>query len=169
MVDNIPIHDVWMTTKRIETLVDGVFAIAMTLLVLSIPLPQIPGYATNLQLWNYLVGLSQQLWIYAFSFLLLASFWRAHHMQFFLIKQSDSVLIWINLLWLMFVALVPFSANFVTNYGSHQLAMLFFNFNMLIIGIFYIVNWTYADKKHFFIKELSQEQNSLQKRLNLIN
>jgi len=36
-------HDVWMTTKRIETLVDGIFAIAMTLIVLSINLPIISG------------------------------------------------------------------------------------------------------------------------------
>jgi uncharacterized membrane protein len=66
--------DVWMTTKRIETLVDGIFAIAMTLLVLNINLPSIPGTVTDPEIWQYIINLTQELWIYAFSFLLLASF-----------------------------------------------------------------------------------------------
>ena len=76
-------HDVWLTTKRIETLVDGIFAIAMTLLVLNIDMPQIAGPVSNPAIWQYMLSLFQQLGIYAFSFVLLASFWRAHHLQFF--------------------------------------------------------------------------------------
>ena len=161
-------HDVWMTTKRIETLVDGIFAIAMTLIVLSINLPIISGSVTDPIIWNYLINLSQQLYIYAFSFLLLASFWRAHHQQFFYIKRSDSNLIWINVVWLMFIALVPFSTNFVSTYGSHQPVMLFFNFNMLFIGFFYILNWSYAKRKNYFIDEISEEQIDLTRKMDLV-
>lgn len=160
--------DVWMTTKRIETLVDGIFAIAMTLLVLNINLPTIPGNVTDPEIWQYVMNLSPELWIYAFSFLLLASFWRAHHQQFFYIKRSDSNLIWLNLLWLLFVALVPFSTNFVSDYGSHEIPMLFFNINMLLIGIFYIFNWSYAKRKNYFIDEMTQDHYNMVKKIDYV-
>lgn len=159
-------HDVWMNTNRIETLVDGVFAIALTLLVLSIDVPQISGNVTDAFLLQYLNTLSGQLLIYAFSFLLLASFWRANHRQFFFIRKSDSTLIWITLVWLMFIALVPFSTDFVSNYGSHMIPMLFFNFNMLFIGIFFILNWTYVNRKGFFIESMTKERYERAKRIN---
>lgn len=155
-----------MTTKRIETLVDGVFAIALTLLVLSIDVPNFTGHVTNALLLQYLNVLSQQLFIYAFSFLLLASFWRANHNQFFYIRQSDSNLIWINLVWLMFVALVPFSTNFVSEYGSHMIPMLFFNINMFFIGVFYIINWSYVNHKNYFIEGMSRETYYHAKKIN---
>jgi uncharacterized membrane protein len=161
-------HDVWLTTKRIETLVDGIFAIAMTLLVLNIDLPQMLGPVSDPAIWQYMISLFQQLGIYAFSFILLASFWRAHHLQFFYIKRSDSILIWLNVIWLMFVALVPFSTNFVSNFGNHPLPMLFFNINMFIIGIFFILIWTYAQRKKFFIKEMDPEHYKMVKKINYI-
>lgn len=161
-------HDVWLTTKRIETLVDGIFAIAMTLLVLNINLPQTFGPVSDPAISQYMVSLFQQLGIYAFSFILLASFWRAHHMQFFYIKRSDSFLIWLNVIWLMFVALVPFSTNFVSDFGNHILPMLFFNVNMFIIGIFFIFMWTYARRKNFFIHEMSNEHYNMVKKINYI-
>jgi uncharacterized membrane protein len=161
-------HDVWLNTKRIETLVDGIFAIAMTLLVLNIDLPQTFGSVSDPAIWQYMVSLFQQLGIYAFSFLLLASFWRAHHLQFFYIKRSDSFFIWLNVIWLMFVALVPFSTNFVSNFGDHVFPMLFFNINMFIIGSFVIFIWIYARRKNFFISEMTTEHYQLVKKINYI-
>lgn len=159
-------HDVWMNTNRIETLVDGVFAIALTLIVLSIDVPQISGNVTDAFLLQYLNTLSGQLLIYAFSFLLLASFWRANHRQFFFIRKSDSTLIWITLVWLMFIALVPFSTDFVSSYGSHMIPMLFFNFNMFFIGIFFILTWTYVNRKGFFIESMTKDRYERAKRIN---
>jgi len=161
-------NHVWMTTKRVETLVDGIFAIAMTLLVLNIDVPQITGHVTDPLLWQYLVNLSNQLYIYAFSFALLASFWKANHHQFFYIRESDSTLIWITIIWLMFVALVPFSTNFVSDYGSHKVPMLFFNFNMLFIGIFFSLNWAYVTRKEYFIEGMTKKKINQVKNLNYI-
>lgn len=161
-------NNVWLTTKRIETLVDGIFAIAMTLLVLNIDLPQMLGPVSDPAIWQYMVSLFQQLGIYAFSFILLASFWRAHHLQFFYIKRSNSSLIWLNVIWLMFVALVPFSTNFVSNFGNHPLPMLFFNFNMFFIGIFFILIWSYAQRKNLFISGMTPEHYKDVKKINYI-
>ncbi len=109
--------DVWMSTKHLETLVDGIFTIAMTLLVLSLSLPQLPYPATNAAILSSFSSMSQQFFTYALSFILLAIFWGINHSQFYLIKKSNQTLLWINILWLMFVALVPFSTNLVGHYG----------------------------------------------------
>jgi uncharacterized membrane protein len=132
------------TTNRIETLVDGIFAISMTLLVLNLQVPQIPSPVTNIAIIQYLFSLIPKFYVYGLSFILLAVFWRINHQEFHRIKKSDNTLIWINVVWLMFVALVPFSTSLVGEYGEFQSAELFFHFNMFFIGIIAFFNWHYA-------------------------
>jgi len=167
-MDNFNKKNVWMNTKRIETLVDGVFAIALTLLVLNIDVPSITGSVTDQMLLEYMIILSNQLWIYAFSFVLLSSFWRINHQQFFLIKVADSNLIWITVVWLLFIALIPFSTNFVSHYGDHVLPMFFFNLNMFIIGIFYILIWTYASKMDYLHENVDRKKIEEVNRMNYV-
>lgn len=167
-MDNFNKKNVWMNTKRIETLLDGVFAIALTLLVLNIDVPSITGSVTDQMLLEYMIILINQLWIYAFSFVLLSSFWRINHHQFFLIKVADSNLIWITVVWLLFIALIPFSTNFVSHYGDHVLPMLFFNLNMFIIGIFYILIWTYASKMDYLHENVDRKKIEEVNRMNYV-
>jgi uncharacterized membrane protein len=140
---------VWQTTKRIETLADGIFAIAMTLLVLTIDVPNITGQISNTVILQNLIFLIPKLFAYALSFILLAIFWRVNHQQFYLIKRVNTTLLWINVLFLMLVVLVPFSTSLIGKYGNYQIPMIFFDLNMLLIGVFYNLNWFYAYKKNF--------------------
>jgi uncharacterized membrane protein len=164
------IHDnssVWMTTKRLETLVDGIFAIAMTLLVLSLNVPQIPYPATNEAILKSLIIMSPQFLIYVLSFILLATFWRINHSQFYLIKKTNQTLLWINVFWLLLVALVPFSTNLVGDYGYLTVSMVFFNMNLFLIGVFFNLNWYYADKYDFIDKKEDKISINARKKLNL--
>jgi len=160
--------DVSMTTKRIETLVDGIFAIAMTLLVLSLNVPQIPYPATNAQILDFFINMIPQFFVYFLSFVLLATFWRINHSQFNIIEKTDQNLIWINVFWLLFVALVPFSTNLVGDYGYLTVPMVFFNLNLFLIGLFFNLNWYYAVKHNFINKELSEEFIKSRKNINLV-
>ncbi|MGC9517286.1 MAG: TMEM175 family protein [Methanomicrobiales archaeon] len=159
---------VWMTTKRIETLVDGIFAISMTLLVLNLDVPQITGVVTNSAIWDGLLALWPKLWTYGLSFVLLAIFWRVNHQQFHRIKKSDTALLWINVLWLMFVALVPFSTSLVGEYGEFTIAELFFQINFLMIGIFFNLNWRYAASRGLVDKSLTPERIEHIKKINYV-
>lgn len=159
--------DVWKSTKRIETLVDGIFAIAMTLLVLSLNVPSLPNSATNADVIHALGSMSTQFFLYALSFILLATFWRINHSQFYLIKKTDQTLLWINILWLLFVALVPFSTNMVGDYGNLQAPVIFFDLNLFFIGLLFYLNWYYADKKDFIDPGVHRELIESQKKLNL--
>lgn len=156
-----------MNTKRIETLVDGIFAIAMTLLVLSLDVPQIPYPATNAQILNVLSGMAPQFLIFILSFLLLATFWRIHHSQFNLIKKTDQGLLWINVFWLLLVALVPFSTNLVGDYGYLTVSMVFFHVNLFLIGITFNWNWHHASEHDLMEEKVDKNFVRSQKIVNL--
>lgn len=112
-----------MPTARLETLADGIFAIAMTLLVLSIEAPSPGTITSSLDFQNY-IDLIPQMSVYALSFILLGS-WLNHHI-FFLIKKTNTRLVWINILWLMLVVLVPFSTSLIGSYSQYPLSEIIF-------------------------------------------
>lgn len=132
-----------INVKRIETLVDGVFAIALTLLVLGITVPSVTN-PTEAVLYQSLVDLLPNFYGYFLSFCLLAVFWRINHSQFNRIKRADNTLLWITILWLVFVALVPFSAFFIGEYGNYQIPNIFFDLNLFAIGFLLFLNWYHA-------------------------
>jgi len=134
-----------MTTHRIEALTDGIYAIAMTLLVLNLALPEV-GTNQAVQLHDALFGQAHKFFNYALSFILLAIFWIIHHDQFHIIKRTDRNLLWLNIFCLMFVALVPFSTSLIGDYPDETIAKQFFDFNLFILGIFNSMNWVYATK-----------------------
>jgi uncharacterized membrane protein len=129
--------------KRIETLVDGIFAIAMTLLVLGISVPNLTN-PTEATILKSLIDLIPNFYSYFLSFILLAIFWRINHTQFNQIKRADGTTLWIMVLWLLFVALVPFSAFLLGEYGSFQVPNIFFDLNLFAIGFFLFLNWRHA-------------------------
>jgi uncharacterized membrane protein len=134
----------FMNTNRIETLADGIFAIAMTLLVLTLEVPNFPDPVTNTTIFNFLISTIPQFFVYGMSFVLLAVFWRINHREFHRIEKSDGILLRITIIWLMFVVLVPFSTSLIGDYGNLQVPELFFHFNMFIIGILAFITWYYA-------------------------
>jgi uncharacterized membrane protein len=138
----------WLTTRRIETLTDGVYSIAMTLLVLNLRFPTIPESSEARMLPGVLVGLWPHFFSYAVSFLLLAVFWTSHHKQFDSIKQADETLLWINIVGLMFVVLIPFSTNLIGEYERLQISAVFFECNLFLVGLMSYVNWRYATGNH---------------------
>ena len=135
-----------LTTRRIEALADGIFAIAMTLLVLTLTLPDMTQ--AKLGLSQLLVEQWPKFFNYALSFLLLAIFWIVHHQQFHVIRRTDRNHVWINVGILMFVALMPFSTDVVGDYSGETLAELLFGANLMILGLLFLLNWWYACWHH---------------------
>ena len=138
-----------MTTHRIENLADGIFSIAMTLLVLNLALPEVEtGLTLTTELHTLLFGQTHKFFNYALSFILLAIFWIIQHQQFHFIKRTDHTHLWINIFSLMFVALVPFSTSLTGDYPNETVAKLFFDLNLFILGSLNVLNWTYATKDY---------------------
>jgi uncharacterized membrane protein len=158
----------WMTTSRIETLVDGIFAIAMTLLVLSIGVPDASSALTEVAFQQQLGDLWPKILMYALSFWILAGFWRVNHQQFFFIKRSDPTLITINVFWLLFIALVPFSTEIIGEFGSYFTASVIFQLNLFFAGILYCINWVYAVRKGLVDENLDESSQRLVTRTSMI-
>jgi TMEM175 potassium channel family protein len=106
---------------RIVNLSDGVFAIAITLLVLDIRVPDIPENMVPSQLPGALLSLWPRYLGYVLSFVGISAFWLIHHSIFRSIRAYDRTLLYINFLFLMVVAFVPFPTSLLGEYGAHQL------------------------------------------------
>src|SRR5271170_4071790 len=94
--------------SRIEALSDGVFSIAMTLLVLKLEVPEVMHHSSNEAMLQQLLALAPQFMTFVVTFLIAGGFWFLHHLTFHLLRHVDGFLVWVNLLLLMFVSLLPF-------------------------------------------------------------
>lgn len=143
-----------LTNDRIQALTDGVFAIAMTLMVLSIDLPKPLNEFDPSLLGKYLISLRPDFFHYAMSFVLLALFWVDHHQQFYYIKRINRKILWINIFNLLFVALLPFSISLIGDYPDQTVAAVFFISNLLMISFFLSWNWSTATSHPDLVKPI---------------
>ena len=125
---------------RILALSDGVFAIAITLLILEIAVPA----TTDAGLPRALLGLWPRYLAYVLSFVVIARFWVAHRMAFRLIARDDAVLVWLNLLLLMFVAFLPFPTAVVGEHGGSPAAAIFYASSVILASLASAAYWWYA-------------------------
>ena len=159
---------IFMDTNRLETLVDGIFAIAMTLLVLALAVPDITGPLSNAAVQNSLYSLIPSFYTLVMSFILLALFWSNHHRAFHKINEMNTPLLWINVIWLLFIVLVPFSASLTGKYGEFSISHIIFNLNMLGIALFLGLNWYYASKKKFIDEKVPSRDITVTIRTNVL-
>ncbi len=145
------------STDRVQALSDGIFAIAMTLLVLTLDVPQLPPGSTQSDLAAALAGMGSRLWVVVMSFLLLGIFWRVHHSQYHKIRYTTDGLVWLNLLSLLFVVLLPFSTELMGTYGDLPLACVVFDTNMVLIGMLSLAQWRYAVHARLLGPDVSEQ------------
>lgn len=160
--------DLMMKTKRLEALVDGIFAIAMTLLVLSLVVPQITGPLSETAVENALYSVLPNFYILVLSFVLLALFWNIHHRVFNHVKYVNGTLLWINIIWLLFIVLVPFSSSLVGDYGAYPISHIIFNLNLLGIAFFLYLNWFAAERSEFIHEKIDTSHITTVKRVSVL-
>lgn len=133
-----------VTTDRIETLVDGVFGIAMTILVLDLKAP--PSYVRldRASFLQYLGELGDPLMNFGISFLLLSLFWIWHHAQSHEIRRTNIIHLWINLLLLAFVCFIPLTTSMMSRFTDIWEADMLFHLNVFSLGFLLMINWWYA-------------------------
>jgi uncharacterized membrane protein len=108
---------------------DGVFAIAITLLVLSIDVPD--GFARK-ELGEFIRDEWPQFFAYFLSFAVIGRFWVSHHMHFAMLRAIDPKLVVINLVYLAFVCLVPYPTNLLGGFNESSVSVALY---ALVVGI----------------------------------
>lgn len=135
-------------TARVEAFSDGVFAIAITLLILEIRVP-----AGEAPLGRALVHLWPSYLAFLISFLTIGVMWINHHRLFTVIKQSNDGLLGLNLLLLLGISFVPFPTAVLADnlaHGDARTAAIFYSGTYVVIAIFFNVLWRFVVARRLF-------------------
>jgi uncharacterized membrane protein len=146
-----------LSKSRIEALSDGVFAIAMTLLVLELKIPDLPKDVSQAELLSKLRELVPHFYSYAITFILSGVFWVFHHFTFHFIRHTTRSLLWLNTIFLMFVSLLPFSTHFMGDYMRNSVAQMFYFGNQTVLALILRSEWLYA--RHAGILEIRPDDH----------
>lgn len=117
-----------MNKTRIEAFSDGVFAIVITLLILNVKLP----HTDYSNLSKVLVSILPSIAVYVLSFLLVGMYWIFHHYFLTFISQADGVLLWLNILFLLFISFMPFPTMMMGEYPFQTLPVVVYGCNLLL-------------------------------------
>jgi uncharacterized membrane protein len=128
---------------RLVSLSDGVFAFAMTLLVLNLVAPTASQVPSNGSLWDYLRhqlegtsgGGPSPFEVYAIGFLIIAIWWRLHVRIFRDLKAADSTIFWLDILYLLFIGITPFTINILLHFGQFPAAGAFYSGDQMLVGL----------------------------------
>jgi uncharacterized membrane protein len=132
-----------MEKSRIAALVDGIFAVAMTLLVLDLKLPEGVKISTDAEVWQQLVELQNHFSTYVLSFIVLGIFWIAHHSQFHFVRRVNRGLLRLNLLFLLFITLLPFSTNLLSGHSRLHIPAAVYGANLLLLSLSSLLHLRY--------------------------
>jgi uncharacterized membrane protein len=154
--------------ERIAALSDGVFAIAMTLLVLELHVPATENIHTEGDLWNAIVTLSPHFLTYFMSFLTLGIFWVGQQTQLNHVSRSNRNLAWIHLGFLLAVGVMPFSTALLAEFITFRLALVIYWFNIFLLGALLFAAWRYAVHAQLLKAEATSEVKAATERRILI-
>jgi len=142
-------HDLFESRKqfqleRIILFSDAVFAIAITLLVIEIKIPHIEGPATSSILVAELKKKVPDLVAFVLSFAVIGQFWTTHHRLFGFVQGYTPKLLWLNLLVLLWIALMPFSTYLIMEFGNLDIIWLWYSTNLALISLSILFLWLYV-------------------------
>jgi uncharacterized membrane protein len=127
-----------MNKVRLENFSDGVFAIAVTLLVLNIKIPDAKNL-DNHQLTQRVLDSIPQLLTFGFSFMVIGVFWVAHQRISSMTKLVDSRLLWLNVVYLMFIAIMPYPAALLAENPFLTVSILVYSGTLFAIGSMHFI------------------------------
>jgi uncharacterized membrane protein len=130
--------------ERLAALSDGVFAVAMTLLVLDLRLPAMETIYSERELWHGLLTLGPKLLMYFMSFLTLGIFWNGQQTQLNHFERVDRDLSWIHLAFLATITLMPFSTQLLAEFIAYRTALFAYWLNIFLPGALLYISWSYA-------------------------
>lgn len=136
--------------ERIAAFSDAVFAVAITLLVLNINIPE--GLST-VEMRKAIVQLWPTFASFIISFFIIGVFWVSHHAVFKVIERSSSGLLWLNLLFLMCIVFLPFPVSLLSDYGDRRTALIIYATSMAVTALALGVLWWYAAGKKRLVSE----------------
>ncbi|WP_410767361.1 TMEM175 family protein [Haloferax sp. DFSO60] len=148
-------------TDRLVALSDGVIAIAITLLVLEISVPELPAEAT-VAAFSLLVSEQwHEFFGFVLSFWVIGLYWILHRRIFVHIERHERGVLYLNLLFLLMVAFIPFASSVFATYPG-QFGVIFISAMLALTGISLSLLWGYASREELFEKGLMSRAVQIQ-------
>jgi len=149
---DLPAGKAGFQLERMILFGDAVFAIAITLLVIEIKIPDKEwmrehGGISDGAILNALKHLIPKFLGFLISFMLIGLYWTIHHRMFGFVTSYDRKLLFLNLLFLFFIALMPFSTGFYSEYAGGEL----FEKQLKVPMTFYVLNFCCAGFANYFM------------------
>ena len=130
---------------------DAIFAFAITLMTLSIDIPNLPPNLTESELLSRLYDMYPQVESYIISFAVIAIFWISYHQVFNFIKESHISMVYLNLLFLLFITFLSVSTSLVINYGSYQIPYVLYCILVIMTSTLLALIWWFGTKDYRLI------------------
>jgi uncharacterized membrane protein len=137
-----------------EALTDGIFAIAMTLLVLELKVPDLPKSVGPSQLLESVGHEAPAFFSFFVSFLYCGLLWVMHHLAMHFVRHLQIALVWLNLLFLMSISVMPFSCALLGHFLRNRVAQEIYFGNMFLAATLLAAQWLLARQK----KLLSEDE-----------
>jgi uncharacterized membrane protein len=138
------------SNERMAFFSDGIFAITITLLVLEVKVPEVESEKLMEALHHTLPALNSCI----LSFIVLGIYWIAHHNLFLHIKHHDHVLLWLNTLFMMCIALIPFPTGLISRYPEHHISLVSYAGILTLTGVCLNLIWWYANTRKLTTQNL---------------
>jgi uncharacterized membrane protein len=144
--------------ERLAALSDGIFAVAMTLLVLDLHVPASELIHGQRELWHTLAEAAPQLISYLMSFMTLGIFWNGQQAQLTSFTRSDRNLSWIHIAFLFGVSIMPFSTRLLAGFILYRSVLVAYWANILLLGGVLYGSWRYAIRAGLLRAEVTHER-----------
>ena len=133
------------SNDRLLALSDGVFGFALTLMAITIDVPdstRVPASEMPRMVWEQL----SQFVSYVITFFVVGSYWAAHHRIFRFIRGQDTGLVWLNMAFLFCVAFLPYPTDLAGEYPGSRFAAVFYAASMIVASLVLTLLWWYASR-----------------------
>jgi uncharacterized membrane protein len=120
-----------MNKQRLEAFTDGVYAIVITLLILDIRIPDVKPA----DLGPALIAMLPQVFTYVLSFFVIGLYWFSHHRIAQQIKSIDGTFVWLNMIWLLFVTIMPFPTALLGRYPLAPIPIAIYGMDLILANL----------------------------------
>jgi uncharacterized membrane protein len=127
-----------LSKDRLEAFSDGVFAVALTLLILEIHVPEIPHHSGNYQYVLAMVPLIPKFLTFVLTFILISTYWVSHHYFFFHLNGITIGFTWLNNLFLLWICLLPFPTAMLGEHPTDQFPILQYSVASLLAALTFL-------------------------------
>ena len=137
--------------EHIVSFGDAIFAFAITLMTLSIDIPELPPNLTESQLISALYDMYPQVESYIISFAVISIFWISYHQVFNFITTSHISMVYLNLLFLLLITFLSITTSLVIEYGSYQIPYVIYCVVVILASSLLAIIWWHATKDYRFV------------------